>query len=264
MNSGNRKPIERRKAIMFTTKFSKLCCLLITSAVALFLIPLQSGASSQPFQVTAVSLTASPAKYEGPCPGVIKFSGTITVNGRGTVKYTFLRSDGATAPVFTLAFAGPGTKTVGTTWTLGGAALPNYSGWEAIKILSPNEMVSDKAGFELICREKPNFMVTDASLKANPPRFEGPCPAVIKFLGTITTNAGGVVKYTFLRSDGATGPVFSLAFAGAGTKSVSTTWTLGGKATPKYSGWEAIKIVSPNVMESNKASFEVICTSFLR
>ncbi len=246
---------------MFTNKFRKSCCLLIASALALFFVPFQSGASSQPFQVTAVSFAASPTKYEGPCPGVIKFSGTITVNGKGTVRYTFLRSDGATAPVSTISFDGPGSKRVGTTWTLGGAALPHYSGWEALKILSPNEMVSDKAGFELICREKPKFQVTEASLKAIPPRYAGPCPAVIKFEGTITANGAGSVKYTFLRSDGATGPVFTLAFAGPGTKPVSTTWTLGGKALPRYSGWEAIKIVSPNVMESNKASFEMICTT---
>ncbi|MEW6209932.1 MAG: hypothetical protein AB1631_16320, partial [Acidobacteriota bacterium] len=150
---------------MFCKKFCKPCCLLIASALALFFIPFQSGASSQPFQVTAVSLTASPAKYEGPCPGVIHFSGKITVNGKGTVKYTFLRSDGATAPISTLNFDGPGSKPVVTTWTLGGAALPHYSGWEAIKILSPNAMVSNKAGFELICKEKPKFQVTEVSLK---------------------------------------------------------------------------------------------------
>ncbi|MEW6212810.1 MAG: hypothetical protein AB1631_31075, partial [Acidobacteriota bacterium] len=91
--------------------------------------------------------------------------------------------------------------------------------------------------------------------------YEGPCPAIIKFAGAITTNGGGIVKYTFLRSDGATGPVLTLTFAAAGTKPVSTTWTLGGKALPRYSGWQAIRILSPNAMDSNKAAFELICNA---
>jgi hypothetical protein len=48
----------------------------------------------------------------------IQFSGSITVKGKGTVKYTFVRSDGATGPVYTLDFDGDGTKAVDTTWTL--------------------------------------------------------------------------------------------------------------------------------------------------
>ena len=105
------------------------------------------------------------------------------------------------------------------------------------------------------------FQVTGATLSAAPGTFEGCCPAKIAFSGRITVNAAGTVRYTFTRSDGATAPEQTLAFTAAGSKDVSTTWTLGGSSLPTYSGWEAIKIVSPNPMESSKAMFSVTCLS---
>lgn len=111
-----------------------------------------SAAQSQ-FAVTGAALSADPASYNGPCPGVIKFNGKIAANGQGEVKYQFIRSDGAVGPIQTLVFTGPGSKPVSTTWTLGGPALPEYAGWEAIKILSPNPMESNHADFKLLCSD---------------------------------------------------------------------------------------------------------------
>lgn len=111
-----------------------------------------STAQSQ-FAVTGTALAADPANYNGPCPGVIKFHGKIAANGQGEVKYQFIRSDGAVGPVQTLMFTGSGSKPVSTTWTLGGPALPEYVGWEAIKILSPNPMESNHADFKLLCSD---------------------------------------------------------------------------------------------------------------
>ena len=67
-------------------------------------------------------LSANPANYNGKCPTVIAFNGTISARKAGRVQYKFIRSDNAFAPVQTLEFAGPGTKPVNTTWTLGGPA----------------------------------------------------------------------------------------------------------------------------------------------
>jgi len=108
------------------------------------------------FRVIAATLTANPDNYVGRCPAKITFSGSITANQAGRVKYTFLRSDGArdTRDLF-LDFDGPGSKTVETTWTLG-AAVPTFQpfrGFQSIKILSPNEMESNKAGFVMHCPE---------------------------------------------------------------------------------------------------------------
>jgi hypothetical protein len=50
-----------------------------------------------------------------------------------------------------------------------------------------------------------------------------------------------------------------VSFEGPGTKPVEATWTLGGPALRTYRGWEAIKVLSPNVVESRKAPFELRC-----
>ncbi|MEP6903244.1 MAG: hypothetical protein ABJA66_15955 [Actinomycetota bacterium] len=93
--------------------------------------------------------------------------------------------------------------------------------------------------------------VTDAGLKADQPNISGKCPVTVKFTGFITTNAPGTVKYTFTRSDGATGPVYSLDFKEAGTQTVSTGWTLGGTGLQSFEGWQGLKILSPNELETN-------------
>ena len=117
-------------------------------AVTCLLTATARSSAAQSFRVTAVSLEADPPKEGAPCPVTIKFPGTIKAKGRGVVKYTFLRSDGATGRVHTLEFTAPGTRPVDTTWTL---SPPYYEGWVVLKVLSPNEMLSDKASFTLKC-----------------------------------------------------------------------------------------------------------------
>jgi hypothetical protein len=112
------------------------------------------------FRVTEVFLKADNAKLTGKCPLPVKFNGYITANGKGTVKYTFTRSDGATSPIYTLDFKEAGTQSVATDWTLGdAAALLRYEGWRAIKILAPNEMESShKTGsFMVNCVSAPTL-----------------------------------------------------------------------------------------------------------
>ena len=107
------------------------------------------------FRVEGAGAEASPINYSGACPGIIKFNGKIQANGAGRVKYTWLRNDGATGPVEYVDFTEAGVKLVSTTWTLGDAAtLPRYAGWEQIRILSPNDMLSNKAEFTLTCVKK--------------------------------------------------------------------------------------------------------------
>ena len=129
-----------------------------TAGLTLALIALSSKAQTsskapeQSLQVVSATLAASPEVYDGQCPVTIKFSGNITVKGKGQVKYTFTRSDGATAPIYTLDFDGAETKPVDTTWTL---SPPTFGEWLAIKILSPNELQSDRAAFKGTCRKEP-------------------------------------------------------------------------------------------------------------
>jgi hypothetical protein len=130
--------------IIKTSKFA-LATLCLMAALAL-------TSAAQGFRVTGVTLTASPHPKAARCPVTLNFSGTITANGPGVVKYTFVRNDGGMAPAFTMEFDAAGTKPLGTTWTLD---LPAYEGWQAVKILSPNEMFSEKATFRLECEKKP-------------------------------------------------------------------------------------------------------------
>lgn len=102
--------------------------------------------------------------------------------------------------------------------------------------------------------------VTKATLKPAQKVYSGDCPAKIVFKGTITVNKPGIVSYIFTRSDGATDTkIKKIKFLVAGSKSVSTTWTLGGASLPSYKGWQAIKILSPNALISAQANFEVYC-----
>ena len=103
------------------------------------------------------------------------------------------------------------------------------------------------------------FQVTEVALMAQPAAHNGACPATITFVGRIKASGRGRVAYTFLRSDGARGRVFTVDFGEAGEREVSTTWRLGGPGLPFYRGWKAIRIVAPNVRVSNRASFEVRC-----
>jgi hypothetical protein len=102
-------------------------------------------------RVTGVKVTVNPTSYKGKCPKTFTFYGVIRSNKAGIVRYQWKRSDGAVAPVKTIRFRRRGTKRVSTTWTIG----KTYSGWQAIQILSPNNMWSNRAPFKLVCLGSP-------------------------------------------------------------------------------------------------------------
>jgi hypothetical protein len=122
----------------------------------IFTLAFVASAHRQDFHVKEAFLKTDGARLSGPCPLKVGFNGYITANGPGTVKYTFTRSDGATAPIYVMEFKEAGIQAVSTDWTLGDAdALPNFEGWQAIRILSPNEMESDRASFKGTCSKEP-------------------------------------------------------------------------------------------------------------
>lgn len=118
--------------------------LLLAAALA---APLASQAA-----ISSVTLAATQAEYAGDCPAKAIFNGAITVTAPTTVTYVFTRSDGATDSVTkTLIFSAAGSKPVSTSWTLGGPSLPQFSGWQAVKILTPVVMESPRANFKVSC-----------------------------------------------------------------------------------------------------------------
>jgi hypothetical protein len=99
------------------------------------------------------SLSANPQMYTESCPAHIEFNGTITDNiGNRDIVYRFIRSDSATSDEQILHFDSPGSQTVSSTWDLGDLTLlPRYKGWQAIEILSPVNIQSSPAEFEINC-----------------------------------------------------------------------------------------------------------------
>ncbi len=121
--------------------------LIAISLFTLFTLVAPGATNASAASVIAVSLRAERLARTSSCPTTVDFRGSITMNGRGTVKYTFERSDGATAPYSTLYFASAGTKQVSTSWTLG----RSYSGYQKLKVIAPNRAESSESRFDLNC-----------------------------------------------------------------------------------------------------------------
>ena len=79
------------------------------------------------------------------------------------------------------------------------------------------------------------------------------------FTAKIYTNAATTVKYTWLRSDNASSAEQSITFTGAGMQPVTTTWLLGANGSGTRTGWQRIKVTSPNDALSNQAEFTLTC-----
>jgi len=133
--------------------------LAIACLLSIFGLTFIASAHRQDVRVTEAFLKADDARMSGPCPMKVVFNGYITANGPGTVKYTFTRSDGARAQAYAMDFKEAGTQAVSTDWTLGDASTrPRYEGWQALTILSPNEMESshETGSFSITCgQQKP-------------------------------------------------------------------------------------------------------------
>jgi hypothetical protein len=129
-------------------------------------------------------------------------------------------------------------------------------------ILGLAAFVATEALFHFTAAAQSEARVTEVIFKADDALPTRQCPYSITFGGSLTTNGPATVKYTFTRSDGATGPVHTLEFAAAGTQTVSTTWTLGDATIKqKWEGWQALKVLSPNEIESSheSGSFSLTC-----
>ena len=102
-------------------------------------------------KVTKVEVSVSPENFTGFCPKKFIFTARISATGRGTVRYRWIRSDGATSPPKTLSYSLSSTKTVTSYWELGAAGKTYRNYWKAIEILEPRRFVSERAIFSLNC-----------------------------------------------------------------------------------------------------------------
>ena len=100
------------------------------------------------FNVIQITANSSPATYSGTCSKDVTFYGTITTNGKGSVTYKWIRSDGSDSSDKTLSFDFASSKNVDSdTRGFGGSA----SGWDALRVTSPNSKDSNQANFSVSC-----------------------------------------------------------------------------------------------------------------
>jgi hypothetical protein len=116
------------------------------------------------FTVTDVSATVKPASSTTTCPATFAFSGLITANNEGTVRYRWERSDGASTPTMNTTFTRPGSTTVTTQWSL---SAPGRH-WQRLQVLAPNEISSNQATFTLSCPpEQADLVVSEFEVTGN-------------------------------------------------------------------------------------------------
>ncbi len=181
--------------------------LFVFMAAALAVFPIEA------FRVTGVSLSVSEPEFTGSCPHRFEFTGRVTVNRAGTVRYRWIRSDGGKSGEQTLVFATAGTMPVSTYWQLGSGMGSYPDRWMAIEIMAPNSLVSRHARFSLKCvpmMMAPVYEISgliDSGTQGN--LIAGRQVKVIlrrsgaaTLFQTVTLDAGGRGSYRFSRSLG--------------------------------------------------------------
>jgi hypothetical protein len=107
--------------------------------------------TNNPPPLATATARVSPTTYTGTCPKVFTFTGFIQVSGGPvTVRYKWIRSDGAITPQQTITFAGSGSQQQAATTTWTGRATGTQ--WQAIQILGPGSAQSNRATFSLTCQ----------------------------------------------------------------------------------------------------------------
>lgn len=120
-------------------------------------------ARAQPL-LKAASFEAEPEVHTGACPVAVKFSGTMTANRAGTVRYQYVKHDGTKSPEFELAFDKASTQKTrdwqttvsepkaGTTLSAGGTSGSNdIQGWYRLEVLSPAPKGKIVAHYRVMC-----------------------------------------------------------------------------------------------------------------
>lgn len=114
------------------------------------------------------------------------------------------------------------------------------------------------------------FRIAEVTVKAEQPKYNGKCPATVKFTGTITSEGGaGTVKYKFVRSDGTPTLPEELTFDAPGTKEVSYSLEVfKNRFSPRLeeyvptTGSVRIQILEPSQKNSELATYSVSCQDY--
>ncbi len=216
--------------------------------------PIVSNCVTPEQRVTDVTASVSPT-HSMSCSQRFMFTGVITADRAGVVRYTWDRSDNALdTNNRSVTFTGPGSITVTDTWDLSAP----YTGWEQLRVLSPGATASSRANFSLRCAPTEPFRVTSAYVSVDNANAFACGYHQFIFTGTVTANQAGTVRYRFERSDGGQSSEDQyLTFTGAGTQAVNTSWNFSGNYP--YS-WVRLRILSPQETVSNNAEISLLQT----
>jgi len=100
--------------------------------------------------------------------------------------------------------------------------------------------------------------VTRVAAVARPRTYSGPCPAEIRFTGTIFVSRRPVfVDYRWERSDGAMGPRQQIEIRSAG-QGVVDTWRIGRRGE-RMEVWEKLHVLAPTGISSPAAIAKLVC-----
>ncbi|MEV0390957.1 hypothetical protein [Nonomuraea sp. NPDC050643] len=213
-------------------------------------------------EVAVAQVEATPSRQAGNCPTTVGFSALVTAQGKGTVRYRWIRGDGSRSAVKSLRVNGTRRAVVADRQTFDRPT----SGWQAVEVLG-KEGLSARARFDVTCPAAPQTgplparpggpLTAAASVVVSPPAHSGPCPATLTFTGTVqVSRTPAKVDYRWI--DGATGEgrLESLAFPAGGprVRQVVLPLSVGDPAA----GWKAIRLLTPG-QDSGRAAYEVTC-----
>jgi hypothetical protein len=103
-----------------------------------------------PAALAIKAIVSTPPQITGNCdPARVHFTGRISNDAAGPVRYTWVRSDKPSTNTFTLQFDKPGSLPVTYDWLLKGPA----EGWVVLHVLTPDKVHSEKVRFEVNCKK---------------------------------------------------------------------------------------------------------------
>jgi hypothetical protein len=88
------------------------------------------------------------------------------------------------------------------------------------------------------------------------------CPKGAMVTAGITTDGPCTVQYQWVYSWKEPGPVTSLTFTKAESKTQSIGLTLATNENPSFNGWIKLKVISPNTMESPQQNLSASCSGY--
>jgi tRNA A-37 threonylcarbamoyl transferase component Bud32 len=216
--------------------------LLCTGAVAGF----SAAASVQPSTFNAGTCGTTPPKFTA--------TGSVTSPRAATVTYYWALSSGQDSAPATVTLTKAGTMAVAP-MTITPPGEP-ASGQAVLVVTSPQAVASGPATYSLTCNAPG---VTSAAKVSPATQALSSCTAAaptFTFTGSLSVNQAGTVTYHWHLPNG-DGPTRTLAFAAAGTKTVTAATYKPASDTASGSG--SIIVTSPKAVASNSAAFKLTC-----